>query len=105
MWAYKLKPHRYLKPFKSYCRFRFFPAAILDFRWKEGSDFFADGTIEKPVPENGGVDTGIVSLSGRWAKLEGGANLHPPPRCWRYKKGSAVRGLITVSHTLAHLQQ
>ena len=35
------------------------------------SDFFGSGTIEKPVPENGGIYTGIVSLSGRWAKLEG----------------------------------
>ena len=36
-----------------------------------GRIFFADGTIEKPVPENGGIDTGIMSLSGRWTKLEG----------------------------------
>ena len=64
----------------------------MDFRWKEGSDFFADGTIEKPVPENGGVDTGIKSLSGRWAKLEGGANLHPPPAVGVTKKAPLFAG-------------
>ena len=69
-----------------------FPAAILDFRWKEGSDFFADGTIEKPVPENGGVDTGIVSLSGRWAKLEGGCKFAPPPAVGVTKKAPLFAG-------------
>ena len=47
---------------------------------RSGPIFFADGTIEKPVPENVGVDTGIMSLGGPWAKLDGGANLNPP-RC------------------------
>ena len=72
----------------------FFPAAILDFRWKEWSDFSGDGTTEEPVPENEGIDTGIVSVSCRWAKLEGGTNVHPHrhPRCSRYKKAPQFAG-------------
>ena len=34
---------------------------------------FGDGTIEKPVPENGSVDTGFVSLPSQWFKLDRGA--------------------------------
>ncbi len=46
----------------------------------EKSDFFGHGTIEKSVPENGeGADTGIVSLAGRWAKLEGVCAKLPTP--------------------------
>ena len=41
-------------------------------------DLVGDGTIEKPIPENMGIDTGIMSLAGRGAKIEGGAKLHPP---------------------------
>ncbi len=35
--------------------------------------------LKSPYPKMGGVDTGFVSLAGRWAKLDGGAKLHPPP--------------------------
>ena len=41
-------------------------------------DFVGDGTIEKPTPENIGVDTKIMFLSCRIAEIEGGASLHPP---------------------------
>jgi len=40
------------------------------------------------------VDTGFLSLAGRWAKLEAvGSKLHPLPRCSHFKIGPAVRGL------------
>ena len=50
----------------------------LDFRQNDTVDFVGDGTIEKPTPENIGVDTKIMFLSSRIAEIEGGgANLHP----------------------------
>jgi hypothetical protein len=55
--------------------------------------FFMDGTIEKPVPENLGLDTIIIPLSDRWAKLDGECKFAPPP-LFALQKGSAVRGLI-----------
>ena len=60
---------------------------------RRGPIFSRMAPLKSPYPKMG-VDTGIVSLSGRWAKLEGVQICTPPPRCWRYKKGSAVRGLI-----------
>jgi len=81
-----MKSRRYFKPFKSYCRFFFRPPA-----WISGGRIFGDGTIESPYQKMGvGVDTGIVILAGRWAKLEGGAKLHP--RCSRYKIGPLFAG-------------
>ena len=38
------------------------------------ADFVGDGTIEKPTPENIGVDTKIMFLSRRTAEIE-----DPPP--------------------------
>ena len=35
-------------------------------------DFFKKGTVEKITPENMGVDTEIMFLSGRIAEIEGG---------------------------------
>jgi hypothetical protein len=35
----------------------------LNFRWKETSDCFGSGTIEKLDPENRGIAVGISSLS------------------------------------------
>jgi len=43
----------------------------LDFRQNDTEDFFGDGTIEKPTPENMGVDTKIMFLSCRIAEIEG----------------------------------
>ena len=64
----------------------------MDFQWKEWSDFFADGTIEKPVPENVGVDTGIMSLGGPWAKLDGGCKFAPPLAVGVTKKAPLFAG-------------
>ena len=55
--------------------FRFY-GRHLDFRQNGTVDFVSDGTIEKPTPENIGVDTKITFLSGWIAEIEGGAN--PP---------------------------
>ncbi len=50
MLGQKLKSRRYLKPVKSYYRFRFSGRHL---GFPVGDDgFFGDGTIEKPVPEN-----------------------------------------------------
>jgi len=46
-----------------------FSAAILDFWLPVSSDSVSDGAIEKFIPENIGVDTGIVFLSRRLAEL------------------------------------
>ena len=43
----------------------------LDFRQNDTMDFVGDGTIEKPTPENIGVDTKIMFLSCRIAEIEG----------------------------------
>ena len=43
----------------------------LDFRQNDTVDFVGDGTIEKPTPENIGVDTKIMFLSCRIAEIEG----------------------------------
>ena len=55
-------------------RFFRFHGRHLDFRQNGTVDFVGDGTIEKPTPENIGVDTEIMSLSGRIAEIEGGGN-------------------------------
>ena len=91
MWAYKLKPHRYLKPFKSYCRLRF-SGRHLGFPVEGGVRFFRGWHHWKARTRKWGVDTGIVSLSGRWAKLEGRGCKFAPPLL-ALQKGSAVRGL------------
>ena len=85
-----------------------FPATILDFRWKEWSDFSGDGTTENPVPENEGVDTEIVSVSCRWAKLEGGGtNLHPtathPVRVTKRVRSSRVKPILLWSNKCAEV--
>jgi len=73
----------------------FFRAAVLDFRWKETSDFPGDGTIENPVPENGGgvVNNGFVYLAGRWTKLEGCKVVPSPPPLFALQNRSLCRGL------------
>ena len=71
-------------------RFFRFHGRHLDFRQNGTVDFVGDGTIEKPTPENIGVDTKITFLSGRIAEIEWGV---PPGRSC-YKFGPAVRGLI-----------
>ena len=43
----------------------------LDFRQNDTVDFVGDGTIEKPTPENIGVDTKIMFLSCRIAEIDG----------------------------------
>ena len=53
-------------------RFFRFHGRHLDFRQNGTVDFVGDGTIEKPTPENIGVDTKITFLSGRIAEIEGG---------------------------------
>ena len=59
------------------------------------SDFSGDGILEKPVPENLGVDTGLVSLRGGWAKLEGGGGCKfasPTPAVGVTKKAPLFAG-------------
>ena len=63
---------------------------------RRGPIFSRMAPLKSPYPKMGGVDTGIVSLSGRWAKLEGGANLHPLPAVGVTKNGFAVRGLTDL---------
>ena len=47
---------------------------------RRGPIFSRMAPLKSPYPKmGGGVDTGIVSLSGRWAKLEGGCKFAPPP--------------------------
>jgi hypothetical protein len=58
--------------------FRFY-VRHLDFRQNYTVDFVGDGTIEKPTPENIGVDTKIRFLSCRIAEIEGGCKFAPPP--------------------------
>ena len=69
-------------------RLRYFRFHVrhLDFRQNDTVDFVGDGTIEKPTPENIGVDTKIMFLSCRIAEIEGGASLHPPPLALRVTK-------------------
>ncbi len=57
-----------------------FSAAILDFRWKETSDFPVDGTVEKPVPENGGGGRHRIRISS-WSvgEVRGGVQSCTPP--------------------------
>jgi len=59
-------------------RFFRFHGRHLDFRQNDTVDFVVDGTIEKPTPENIGVDTKIMFLSSRVAEIEG---LHAPALC------------------------
>jgi len=54
------------------------------------------------IPENIGVDTGIVFLSRRIAELLGGGNFTTPPRGPRYKIRSAVRGLNSSARIRMH---
>jgi len=61
MWGFKLKLHRYLKPFKSYCRLRF-TAAILDFRLPVARDSIDSSTVGLLDLENRGVAAGISFL-------------------------------------------
>ena len=42
--------------------------------------------LKSPYPKMGGVDSGFVSLAGRWAKLERGAKLHTPTPAVRVTK-------------------
>ena len=63
---------------------------------RRGPIFSGMAPLKSPYPKMGGRHRNRVS---KWSVGEvrgGGANLHPPPRCWRYKKGSAVRGLILI---------
>ena len=58
--------------------------------------------LKSPYPKMGGRHRNRVS---KWSvgEVRGGCKFAPPPRCWRYKKGSAVRGLICYLHrTLLH---
>ena len=54
-------------------RLRYFRFHVrhLDFRQNDTVDFVGDGTIEKPTPENIGVDTKIMFLSCRIAEIDG----------------------------------
>ena len=47
-----------------------FQVRHLDFRQNDTVDFVGDGTIEKPTPENIGVDTKIMFLSCQIAEIE-----------------------------------
>ena len=61
-------------------RFYCFRGRHLDFRQNDTVDFVGDGTVEKSTPENMGVDTKIMFLSGRIAEIEGvGCKFAPPP--------------------------
>ena len=72
----KVESRRYLKPFKGYCRFRF-SGRHLGFG-RRCPIFQGMAPLKSPYPKMGGGDTGFVSLTGRWAKREWGASLHPP---------------------------
>ena len=58
-------------------RFFRFHGRQLDFRQNDTVDLVGDCTIEKPIPENIGVDTKIMFLSSRTAEIEG-VPLPPP---------------------------
>ena len=63
----------------------------LGFRQNGPADFFGSGTVEKLTPENMGVDTKIMFLSGRIAEIEGVARL-PPPALYVTKFGPLSAG-------------
>ena len=55
-------------------------------------DFFGSGTVEKIVPENIGVDTKIMFLSGRIAEIEGGGKFATPSALYVTKFGPLSAG-------------
>ena len=74
-----------------YSNISVFTSAILNSDKTARQIFFGSGTVEKLTPENMGVDTKIMFLSGRIVEIEGVAT-----RSLRYKIRSALRGLKYV---------
>ena len=79
-----MKSRRYVKPFKSYCRFRS-TAAIFDLV-EVDVGFLVDSSTEKRVPESGGGRKHWIRVCSLYVgEVNVGANLQSP-NCLRYKK-------------------